>query len=245
MAAQEGKQFKQFLQKFSCSKIPTVFNESSSSVVVSRSPESERKILENGILPDYIQHGLDILVVGINPGFFSARERRYYAGPGNHFWKCLYQSKLIPEPVTWEHDSRLLEWNIGLTNICARATRGQADLSKDEIAQGAKILVDKIKEFRPKIVVFNGKGIYEIFIGSKVTCLGRQESFIDGVEIFVIPSSSPRSSLYPTAEAKLPFYVSLKKLVDVLNSETPVDNKRFCFEIGATQGNSFKDGSES
>ncbi|XP_022671170.1 G/T mismatch-specific thymine DNA glycosylase-like isoform X2 [Varroa destructor] len=203
MSKQEGKQFKGFLQQFSSVKAPTVFGETSTSIGVSRSPETERKILENGTLPDYIRHGLDILVVGINPGFFSAKARHYYAGPGNHFWKCLYQSKLIPEPITWENDFRLLKWNIGLTNICERATRGQDDLSKQEISEGARILRKKIEEFSPKVVVFNGKGIYEIFIGSKVKHLGRQDSFIPGIEIFVVPSSSPRSASYPRAEDKV------------------------------------------
>lgn len=70
-----------------------------------------------------------------------------------------------------------------MTNICARATRGQADLTKDEVTEGAGILRAKIEEFKPKIVVFNGKGIYEIFSGRKIEKLGLQSGSGMGVKV--------------------------------------------------------------
>lgn len=39
---------------------------------------------------------------------------------------------------------------------------------------GAKKLVEKIKEYNPKIAVFNGKGIYEVFSGEKEFIFGKQ-----------------------------------------------------------------------
>ena len=39
---------------------------------------------------------------------------------------------------------------------------------------GAKKLIEKIKEFNPKIAVFNGKGIYEVFSGEKEFIFGKQ-----------------------------------------------------------------------
>ncbi|XP_077869401.1 uncharacterized protein LOC144360704 [Saccoglossus kowalevskii] len=71
--------------------------------------------------------------VGINPGLFAAYKGHHYAGPGNHFWKCLYLSGLIPEPMTCMDDFKLHEYGIGFTNIVTRTTRGSADLTRLEL----------------------------------------------------------------------------------------------------------------
>jgi mismatch-specific thymine-DNA glycosylase len=47
---------------------------------------------------------------------------------------------------------------------------------------GAKKLIAKIKEFNPKIAVFNGKGIYEVFSGQKEFIFGKQPEKIRGTE---------------------------------------------------------------
>lgn len=41
-------------------------------------------------------------------------ENRYYAGPGNHFYKLLYESGLIPRFVDSDEDAKLLDYGIGL-----------------------------------------------------------------------------------------------------------------------------------
>lgn len=40
-----------------------------------------------------------------------------------------------------------------------------ADLTRAEIAEGANILRDKLMKYKPKIAVFNGKAIYEVYSG--------------------------------------------------------------------------------
>ena len=86
-------------------------------------------------LPDYLRQGLDLVFVGINPGTRSAAAGHHYAGPGNHFWPLLYESGLVTEPLTFRDDARVLEWNIGLTNIVDRAVRLRSrDLSLDGAA---------------------------------------------------------------------------------------------------------------
>ena len=60
---------------------------------------------------------------------------------------------------------------------------------------GAKKLIEKIKEFNPKIAVFNGKGIYEVFSGEKEFIFGKQPEKIadtDTVVLFTIFSTFPR-----------------------------------------------------
>ncbi|XP_070557689.1 G/T mismatch-specific thymine DNA glycosylase-like [Ptychodera flava] len=173
----------------------------------------EEEVLKR-TLPDHLDYNLDIAIVGINPGLFAAFKGHHYAGPGNHFWKCLYLSGLIPEPMTCLDDHRLKEYGIGFTNIVERTSRGSADLTRKEIKEGGKLLLKKIQQYKPKIVCFNGKGIYEIFSGKKDFEIGRQPEPIEGTDtvIFVMPSSSARCSQFPRATDKVQFYLQLKKL---------------------------------
>lgn len=175
-------------------------------------------------LPDHLVPNLDIVIIGINPGLFAAFKGHHYAGPGNHFWRCLFLAGLIPEPMTAVDDFKLIQYGIGFTNIVARTTRSSADLSRKEIKEGAEILLDKLKIFQPRIAVFNGKGIYEIFSGNKNFVFGRQPEPIEGtnVSVFVMPSSSARCAQLPRAVDKLPFYVALKKLRDHLRGHLPM-----------------------
>jgi mismatch-specific thymine-DNA glycosylase len=94
----------------------------------------------------------------------------------------MYLSGLIPHPMTAEDDYKLLENGIGFTNIVERTTRGSANLSRKEIEGGTQVLIDKIKDCKPKIAVFNGKGIYEIFSGKKDFHFGKQPNTIDGTD---------------------------------------------------------------
>lgn len=61
-----------------------------------------------------------------------------------------------------------------------RATKGSADLTRKEIKEGSQILLEKLRKFRPKIAVFNGKLIYEVFSGKKDFKFGRQPDLVDG-----------------------------------------------------------------
>lgn len=185
-------------------------------------------------LGDYLEMNLNIVVVGINPSLMAAHRGRYYAGPGNHFYKLLYESGLTPRFVSFEEDYKLLQYGIGLTNIVTRATRSAADLKRTEIKEGAQIVEEKLKLYKPKVAVFNGKCIYEVFanISSKSTFhFGLQPERIGDTAIWVTPSSSARCAHFPRMVDKLHFYTALKKYLHFLKGEiTDVDAKEFYFE---------------
>jgi TDG/mug DNA glycosylase family protein len=174
-------------------------------------------------LPDHLDFDLDIVIIGINPGLTAAHVGHHYAGPGNHFWKCLYLSGLTSEQMNAYSDYKLKNVGIGFTNIVSRTSRSSADLSRTEIKEGAQILQQKIQKYRPKIAAFNGKGIYEVFCGHKNFYIGRQPEPFPGTDttVFVMPSSSARCSQLPRAVDKLPFYTALKKLRDHLCGRLP------------------------
>lgn len=82
--------------------------------------------------------------------------------------------------MTAEEDYKLLKIGIGFTNMVERATKGSADLTRKEIKDGCKVLIEKLKQFQPKIAVFNGKLIYEVFSGKKEFHFGRQPEVVEG-----------------------------------------------------------------
>ena len=163
-------------------------------------------------LPDYLRPGLDVVFVGINPGLASAAQGRHYAGPGNHFWPLLYEAGFVPEPLTYEDDWRALDFAIGLTNLVERPSRGSGDLSRAEMAAGAARLREKLRRYRPRVVCFNGKLIYEAFAGRRCE-FGLQAERAEGALVFVMPSTSARTAAYQRLD-KLRFFRSLKRIVD-------------------------------
>ncbi|KAG5451649.1 G/T mismatch-specific thymine DNA glycosylase [Clonorchis sinensis] len=177
--------------------------------------------VKDKVLPDHLKEGLDIVIVGINPSLASASVGHHYAGPGNHFWTCISQAGLVPEMVTCYDDERMLDYGIGFTNVCTRPTKGAAELTRKEMKAGAAIMLEKMRKYRPKIAVFNGKGIYEAYVGHKNFSMGRQPTTLDGTDttIFVMPSSSARCAQLPRAEDKLPFFVALRKLRDYIRGD--------------------------
>ena len=76
------------------------------------------------LLRDRIRPGVRVFFVGINPGIRSALTGHHFAGFSNRFWKLLYESRLVPEPIAYADDDRLPEWGYGITNSCARPTPG-------------------------------------------------------------------------------------------------------------------------
>ena len=78
---------------------------------------------------------------------------------------------------------------------------------------GAKKLVEKIKEYNPKIAVFNGKGIYEVFSGEKEFIFGKQPNKIadtDTVRIKtfqILPLTDGHNEIF-----KLPFLQAVRIL---------------------------------
>src|SRR5207302_6508828 len=83
-------------------------------------------------LPDYLRRGMKLVIVGCNPGERSARLGHYYAGRGNVFWPLLYDSGVVPEPLEYKDDKRMIEFGIGLTDLVKRPTRGIEEIERQE-----------------------------------------------------------------------------------------------------------------
>jgi double-stranded uracil-DNA glycosylase len=169
-------------------------------------------------LRDRIQPGVRVLFVGINPGVRSALTGHHFAGYSNRFWKLLFESGLVPEPITFVDDDRLPQWGYGITNVVPRATPGMTDLTREEYQRGARVLLTKIRRFRPAVVALIGVTVWRALLealeapGAQVrpVTLGLQSTadlgsaferaIPAGTQLFVLPNPSGRNANYSYQE---------------------------------------------
>jgi TDG/mug DNA glycosylase family protein len=142
-------------------------------------------------IPDHLTYGLSVLFIGYNPSVRSSETGHHYANPSNRFWKIIHEAGLTPRKFKPEEDGALLRLGFGFTNIVPRPTKTAAEISKDEYAAGRSLLIAKIREYKPKVACFVGKGVYEQYSGRSGMGWGEQpEPVVEGVVEFVAPSSS-------------------------------------------------------
>jgi len=155
----------------------------------------------NWRLRDYIQPGVLVLFVGINPGLRSAQTGHHFAGYSNRFWRLLHESKLVSEPLTYREDRRLPEWRLGLTNIIGRCTTGIDVLDPVEYRRGVASLKRKIRRYQPHIVALLGVTIFRMLFSPEEQSKGPLDLGITtiqlaGARIFLLPNPSGRNAYY-------------------------------------------------
>ncbi len=137
---------------------------------------------------------MKLVVIGCNPGERSARVGHYYAGRGNQFWPLLYDSGVLPEMLESKDDKRVIEFGMGLTDLVKRPTRGIEEINREEFAEGRILLAQKLEEFTPKVIAFNGKIVFERF-AQRPCKLGLQKEPLYGAHVFVLPSTSGQNAV--------------------------------------------------
>jgi TDG/mug DNA glycosylase family protein len=153
--------------------------------------------LTDTLLPDRVRPPVRVLFVGINPGVRSAAIGHHFAGYSNRFWKLLYDSRLVPEPIGPESDARLPEWGLGITNLVPRATPGIDALTPQEYSLGERTLRRKVKRWDPNLLALVGITVYRALFNVRapgaVTC-GLQSERYWSVPVFVVPNPSGRNA---------------------------------------------------
>jgi TDG/mug DNA glycosylase family protein len=139
------------------------------------------------ILADAIRPGLRAVFCGTALGAVAARKGAYYAGPGNAFFETLWRIGLTPRRLQPVEYPELLDYGIGLTDICK--TRSGSDAEVGRGAFDVERLMALLEENRPGWVAFNGKNSASGALGHPVD-YGRQEELFAGVPAFVLPSTS-------------------------------------------------------
>ena len=167
-----------------------------------------------------------VLFVGINPSLRSEAVGHHFASPGNPFWRLLYESRLIPIPLTCEEDGRMIEFQMAMTNLCARASRSAAELRREEIEAGKRILATKIARLHPEVVAFVGLSIYRDFFGKAATAgAGAKAEVISGARVFVLPNPSGLNASFPGFKDKLIWFQRLREFIDANSPADCADEK--------------------
>ena len=169
-------------------------------------------------LTDHIRPGVHILFVGINPGLRSAAIGHHFAGHSNRFWKLLYESKLVSEPLTHQDDWRLPDWGLGLTNIIQRPSAGVNTLKPQEYVGGMERLTATVKQYRPQTVALLGVTIYRTLFSEYRAgriSLGLQNETLASRPVFVLPNPSGRNAHY-SYQTMLAAFRALRDTTDML-----------------------------
>ncbi len=166
-------------------------------------------------LNDRIGPDVHVLFVGINPGVRSAVTGHHFAGFSNRFWKLLWDSRLVPEPITFEDDDRLPRYGFGITNLIARPSPGIDDLAPSEYLEGWHVLERKIHRHRPHIVALVGVTLFRAIqpliaadadstnrkaMKTRALTTGLRPETIHGAQVYVLPNPSGRNANFTYAE---------------------------------------------
>jgi TDG/mug DNA glycosylase family protein len=146
------------------------------------------------VLPDILQPGLRLILCGTAAGSVSAAKRAYYAGPGNKFWRVLYEVGLTPYQIRPSDYPVLLSFGIGLTDLAKHFSGADTDLPKG--CFDAAMLRQKVETILPRALAFNGKLAARVFFDRRTGPLefGRQPEMIGTTAIYVLPSTSGAAS---------------------------------------------------
>lgn len=160
-------------------------------------------------LQDRIKPGLRVLFVGINPGVRSAQTGHHFAGYSNRFWKLMFDSGLLPEPITYRDDARLTDFGYGITNLIARPSPGIDDLSPSEYVEGWRVLEKKIRRYKPEVVALVGITLFRA-----IEPLLKGAVVVHDARLFVLPNPSGRNAHFSYAEM-LEAFAALRRSLSV------------------------------
>jgi TDG/mug DNA glycosylase family protein len=144
---------------------------------------------------------LRMLIVGINPGLWTAAVNAPFARPGNRFWPSLHRAGLTDHLVDASRgldaadEQAMLARGIGLTNIVGRPTARADELGREELRAGGRLLIRRVRELRPTAVAIAGITAFRAAYRLPKATLGRQDAtLVEGwptdVALWVVPQPS-------------------------------------------------------
>lgn len=145
---------------------------------------------------------LRMLIVGINPGLWTAAVNAPFARPGNRFWPSLHAAGLTSRLVDasrgleLQDAEDLLDRGIGITNLVGRPTARADELRREELITGGERLMQRLTgEIPARTVAIAGITAYRAAFGDRRAQLGPQDaSRIDGwpaeTALWVVPQPS-------------------------------------------------------
>ena len=144
---------------------------------------------------------LKLLIVGVNPGLWTAAVNAPFARPGNRFWPSLHRAGLTDHVVdastglSAADESQLLSRGIGMTNLVGRATARADELTREELRAGAQRVRALAGELRPVVVAVAGITAFRTAFELPKTTYGVQDTapvagWPEDVALWVVPQPS-------------------------------------------------------
>lgn len=144
---------------------------------------------------------LRMLIVGINPGLWTAAVNAPFAFPGNRFWPSLDRAGIVSPKVdasrglSDEVEEQLENLGIGITNLVDRATTRADELSAEELKNSVPRIIELTHIYQPQAVAIAGITAYRIAFGDKKAKLGQQdtsdiEDWNPATSLWVVPQPS-------------------------------------------------------
>ena len=146
-----------------------------------------------------------LLIVGINPGLWTAAVNAPFARPGNRFWPSLAAAGITEREVdasrglSDEDEAMILGLGIGMTNLVPRATARADELTNEEQCDGAARLARLAASRQPAAVAVVGVTAFRTAFRRPKASLGRQdtegleaggEEWPGGSALWVLPNPS-------------------------------------------------------
>jgi TDG/mug DNA glycosylase family protein len=162
-----------------------------------RRPTKEELAAAGGrLLPDVIAPGLRVLFCGINPGLYTAAVGHHFARPGNRFWKALHAGGFTPRVLDPSEEQRLIQYGCGITNVANRPSAAADELSREELIEGGRQLVERVARYHPRWLAVLGLGAYRTAFARPKAVVGPQEETIGGARVWVLPNPSGLNANY-------------------------------------------------
>ncbi|GAA1169016.1 mismatch-specific DNA-glycosylase [Ornithinimicrobium humiphilum] len=137
-----------------------------------------------------------LLVVGINPGLWTAATSTHFAHPVNRFYPALLEAGIIARRIdpsagmTDDDRAHLLARGIGITNLAPRATARADELTAQELRDGGRRLRATVARVRPAVVAVAGITAYRSAFGVRTARAGEQPEPLEGARLWVVPNPS-------------------------------------------------------
>jgi double-stranded uracil-DNA glycosylase len=152
---------------------------------------------EGATVPDLVGDApVRLVIVGINPGLWTAATRTHFAHPSNRFYPALYRAGVTTRELdrvaglSDRDRCELTDRGIAITNVVPRATARASALSTGELRAGAEELVARLERWRPAVVAVLGVTTYRTAFRRPSAALGEQPERLAGARLWVAPNPS-------------------------------------------------------
>lgn len=160
------------------------------------SPTERLEAYRDRPVPDLVAGQPRLVFVGINPSLWTAATQTHFARPGNRFYPALHAAGITSRMLDASRglsaadEAALTGRGIAITNLVNRATARADELSAAELRDGAAALVERVREWRARVVAVVGITAYRTAFGRPGTTAGEQPDTLGGARLWVLGNPS-------------------------------------------------------